>query len=192
MTDVWTALPGIVQSYDAITNTCVVQPAIKGLVRAADGATSWVQLPLFQDVVVHFPGGGGLALTFPLAQGDEVLVIFSSRCIDAWWQSGGIQQQAELRMHDLSDGFAIPMVWSVPNVLPNISTTTTQLRNQAGTAYIELTPAGVINIVAPGGLNVNGEIIATGEVIAKSSHTVSAHVHGGVTTGAGSTGGPTG
>ena len=29
-----------------------------------------------------FPGGGGFALTFPVAAGDECLVVFASRCID--------------------------------------------------------------------------------------------------------------
>ena len=63
---------------------------------------------------VVFPGGGGFALTFPVAAGDECLVVFASRCIDAWWQSGGVGEPMEPRMHDLSDGFALIGVRSQP------------------------------------------------------------------------------
>jgi hypothetical protein len=87
-TGVWTALPAIIQSFDATKLTCVAQPAIKAQVRAQDGSTSWVSLPLLVDVPVCFPRGGGCTLTFPVAAGDEALIVFSSRCIDAWWQSG--------------------------------------------------------------------------------------------------------
>ena len=104
----WTALPGIVTKFDPAKMTCEVQPAIKGYVRGPKGDASWVKMPLLVDCPVVFPGAGGFTLTFPIKAGDEVLVIFAARCIDSWWQSGGIQVQAELRLHDLSDGFVIP------------------------------------------------------------------------------------
>lgn len=198
LVEVWTALPGIViaddqgRGFNPAQSTCRVQIAIKAQVRSSSGTVTWQQLPPLVDVPIVFPGGGGFLATFPIQPGDEVLVIFSARCIDAWWQSGGVQQQAELRLHDLSDGFAIPAIFSVPRVPANISTTRAQLRSSDGSTYIELAAGGVVNIVAPGGLNVNGAIVATGEVTAKNTHTVSAHIHGGVTTGAGTTGGPTG
>ncbi|MGC8050122.1 Gp138 family membrane-puncturing spike protein, partial [Salmonella enterica] len=78
------------------------------------------------------------SMTFPVAQGDECLVVFASRCIDSWWQSGGIQEQAELRMHDLSDGFAILGFRSQPRALSNISTTSAQLRSDDGATFIDL------------------------------------------------------
>ena len=48
-------------------------------------------------------------MTFPIKTGDECLVVFACRAIDVWWQSGGVQPPAETRMHDLSDGFVIPV-----------------------------------------------------------------------------------
>jgi hypothetical protein len=145
----WTALPCIVESYDPSAITITAQPAIKGGVRRPDGSVELVALPLLLDVPVHFPSGGGFTLTFPVKQGDEVLVVFASRCIDAWWQSGGVQPPAEHRMHDLSDGFAFPKVWSQPNRLsPAPHANNVQLRNDAATDYVEITPAGLMRLEA--------------------------------------------
>ena len=126
---VWTALPGIIESFDADAVTCTVQPAIKAEVRAPDGSTEWVSLPLLLDCPVAFQRGGGGTLTFPIAKNDECLVIFASRCIDAWWSAGGVQVQSEFRMHDLSDGFVIVGPYSQPTKIWNISTNSVQLRS---------------------------------------------------------------
>lgn len=192
LVNTWTSLPCIVQSYNALQNTIVAQPAIKGRIRQKDGSYKWVNMPLLLDVPVVFPRGGNFLFTFPIQNGDECVVIFSCRSIDGWWQQGGVQLQTELRLHDLSDGFAFIGPHSLPNVPVGISVNSAQLRTVDKTCYIELAPGGVINIVAPGGLNVNGNLVATGEITAKNTHTVSAHVHGGVQTGGGNTGTPTG
>ncbi|CRL45415.1 hypothetical protein SGGMMB4_03116 [Sodalis glossinidius str. 'morsitans'] len=86
------ALPGIIQSFDAEAITCTVQPAIKGVISDAQGRAQSVALPLLVDVPVIFPRGGGVTLTFPVAVGDECLVVFADRCIDFWWQNGGVQE----------------------------------------------------------------------------------------------------
>ena len=82
-----------------------------------------------------FPGGGGWSITFPVSKGDEALVVFASRCIDDWWQSGGVGIQPDLRMHDLSDGFAIIGPRSQPRKLnPAISTIAVDSRKHFGIA----------------------------------------------------------
>lgn len=140
----WTALPGIVKSVDFDAMTCEVQPTIQGTVEDESGAVQSVNLPLLVDVPICFPNSNGFMLTFPLASGDEVLVVMASRCIDAWWQSGGIQRPMEARMHDLSDGFAIPGPRSQPRVVSDISSSEAQLRNTAGTTYLSITASGKI------------------------------------------------
>lgn len=187
----WTALPGIVQSYDAAKMTVVVQPAIKAQQLFPDGSKSWVTLPLLLDCPVMFPTGGGFTLTFPIAAGDEVLVVFASRCIDAWWESGGVQTQLEFRMHDLSDGFAIPGPRSQPRVLSNVSTDTVQLRRDNGSTYIELDGSNNINIVAPASVNVSSpQVVVTGGDVIADGISLKHHTHPGVEPGAGSTGEP--
>lgn len=140
----WTAMPGIIQSVDLAAMTCEVQPAIQGTIEDENGAVQSVNLPLLVDVPIVFPGAAGFIITFPLAAGAEVLVVFASRCIDAWWQSGGIQRPAEMRMHDLSDGFAIPGPRSQPNVVDGISSTALEIRNLAGTTLLSITAGGKI------------------------------------------------
>lgn len=135
------AAPGIIQSYNAGTNTATVQLAIREKVNQMDGTTQDTDLPLLLDCPVMMPRGGGYALTFPVAAGDECLVIFADSCIDAWWQSGGVQNQLEKRRHDLSDGIVIPGLWSQPRniaVGDGIALTAT-----GGGASVALTTSGV-------------------------------------------------
>lgn len=142
---IWTAIPCIVNSVDLDAMTCEAQPAIQGVIENEDGSTQNVNLPLLADVPIVFPSAGGFLVTMPMAKGDEVLVVFSSRCIDAWWQSGGINLPMEARMHDLSDGFAIPGPRSQPNVPSgDISSTDLQIRNDAGTTYLSIKANGKI------------------------------------------------
>lgn len=165
-TGIWTAMPAILQKYDATKLTCQAQPAIQAQVRSSSGSISNQTLPLLVDCPVVFPGGGGYVLTFPLAANDEGLIIIASRCIDAWWQNGGIQPQAELRMHDLSDGFFLPGVFSVPRVPSNIATDRVQLRSNDGSCSISLESGHVCEIIAPGGIKMTGPVSITGDVTA--------------------------
>lgn len=140
---VWTAMPGVIQSVDLAKMTCEVQPSIQGIVQDENGNTQNVDYPLLVDVPLVFPSCAGFLVTFPVAEGDEVLVVFASRCIDSWWQSGGTQNRpVEARMHDLSDGFALPGPRSQPNVAAGISATDLQIRNNAGTVYLAVKATG--------------------------------------------------
>lgn len=193
--DLWTAMPGIVQSVDWSTMTCSVQPAIKATTTDNNGIVQAVNLPILINVPICFPQAGGFALTFPMIAGDEVLVVWACRCIDAWWQSGGVQIPMEARMHDISDGFAIPGVFSKPNVFPSIATDQAELRNKDGTARIGIKSDGTININAAAGINMMGPVSVTGTIMATGEITsglipLSVHVHTGVTPGSGSSGPP--
>lgn len=147
--NMWTAFPAIVESVDLAAMTLTAQPAIQGVVTNAQDEDSYVNLPLLVDVPICFPNGGGFMLTFPIVKGDEVLIVLASRCIDAWWQLGGTQIPMEARMHDLSDGFAIPGPRSTPRVLAGISSTATQLRDSTGTIFLGITPAGLFQMQNP-------------------------------------------
>lgn len=187
---IWTALPAIVESFDATKLTVSAQLAIQAQVRQPSGGWQNVNITLCEDCPVIFMGGGAFLFTAPLVQGDEGLLILSSRCIDAWWQNGGVQPQAELRMHDLSDGFFIPLCFSQPKVPPNVSTTSAQFRTRDGAAYVELAPGHVINIVAPGGLNINAPVVFNGSITDSGKNVGATHVHSGVQPGGGDSGPP--
>lgn len=85
------ALPGIVESFDAETQTAVVQPAVK------HGS---VRMPLLRDVPVFMP------VSFEVNPGDLCLLVFSDCDIDAWIESGQAEEPMSGRMHSLSDAFA--------------------------------------------------------------------------------------
>ncbi len=181
--DIHTALPGIIQAFDAARMTCSVQIAIRGAIVQPSGQAQAVDLPLLVDCPVVFPGGGGYVLTYPLKAGDECLVVFSERCIDAWWQSGGVQAAAEYRLHDLSDGFVIPGPRSQPHVVTgSVDMIGAEFRRDDGTVRIKLTTNGV-EITAPGNVIVHGDVIADGI-------SLKTHRHGGVQSGGSTTGVP--
>lgn len=183
------SMPGIIQSFDHDAVTAVVQPAIKGVEQDESGADVSVNIPLLVDVPVVFPRGGGCTLTFPVKAGDECLVIFADRCIDFWWQSGGIQEPVDERMHDLSDAFCIVGPQSQAKKIGGISTSAVELRSDDGGTKLSLNPAsGAINGTAPGGFNLNGlKILSDGRLQLVDGSIVDKHTHGGVEPGGSST-----
>lgn len=117
-TETHCSMPGIVKSFDPATQTATIQPAIRSK-RYSDSGMQMADLPLLANVPVYFPGGGQYALTMPVQPGDECLVVFADSCIDAWFQSGGVQNQIDFRSHDLSDGFAFVGFRSRPKAIEN-------------------------------------------------------------------------
>ena len=105
------ACPGIIKAYNAEQQTVTVQLALREII-SLDGVQEEMEIPLLVDVPIVLPRAGGFVLAVAPVPGDECLVVFSDMCIDAWWQSGGVQSQADKRRHDLSDGFAILGAWS--------------------------------------------------------------------------------
>lgn len=161
--EVWTSLPGIIESYDASAQTASVQPAVKGWMKDEYGRMTFVELPLLVDVPVEFPAGGGFTLTFPVKPGDECVVEFQARCIDGWWQAGGIQKPLEKRMHDLSDGICRVGLRSQARMLaPAPDTESVQLRSDDGQAHLTIKPDYSMRLENPGGLihfTPEGEIV---------------------------------
>ena len=192
-------IPGIVESYDAAQQTVIVRVAVRECLIDAAGQEKWTDIPLLLDVPMVFPRAGGYVLTLPITKGDEVLVCFGDACIDAWWQNGGVQNQIDTRRHDLSDAFAILGPWSQPRRVSGYSTNSCQLRNEEGSAYVELSGSTInivgsaVNITAPnvtvtGRTTVDGKTTITGATDIQGRDFLS-HTHSGVETGGGSTGG---
>ena len=179
---IWTAMPGIIVSFNAGAVTASVQGAIKGQVRGEDGKTKAINLPLLVDVPVVFQHGGGYSLTFPVAKGDECLVVFGSRCIDGWWQRGGVQPALDQRMHDLSDAFAIVGPYSQAHLISGISTAGVQLRSDDGATVVEVVAGHVTLRAASVTIDTpmatfTGAIQAVGDIKA-ATISLEHHVHG--------------
>jgi hypothetical protein len=169
---VWSALPGVIQAVTNNGNTVEVQPAVNGRARQLDGTYKSIQMPKLVDVPICWQGGGGATWTFPIAVGDECLVVFASRCIDSWWQNGFVAPQrqtgadgkpvntlndpTEFRMLNLSDGFALVGVRSLKRAFSAFDAETARLRTDDDTCYLEFDPVGKkLKGVFPGGITLN-------------------------------------
>ena len=169
-----TCIPGIIQSFDAATQTVEVLPAIK-MRTVIDDIISHQDHPVIIYVPLVFPHVANFGITFPVAAGDECLLVFSQRAIDNWHDLGGVQPPDSnaigCRHHDLTDAFAILAPASVPNVFGAWNTNDLEIRNRSHTTIITVKNNGEVNITAPtsvtitsptvhitGDLNVDGDI----------------------------------
>lgn len=134
-----TAIPAVIKSFDPVTQTCEAQPTIK----RKDGSGNDVDYPLLVDVPVIFPRAGDYMITFPVAAGDECLIVFSQRCIDSWYATGEISSQFEPRAHDLSDAIAIPGLSSQKRNIQNFATDALELRNNKNDVKMSLKNSGI-------------------------------------------------
>jgi hypothetical protein len=194
----WTAMPGYILTYNPTAMTCEVQVAVQARYSQPQDdskyhnkqkgvrnyITNLIPFPKLMDCPVVFPQGGGAVLTFPLAPGDEVLVVFASRGIDWWWQNGcasGPQAPAEARMHDLSDGFVLPGPFSQPRTPSNTnsgrlpSPDLVELRSVDGAQSLAFNPkSGAVSIT--GSLDVGGSALigngASGSFTTSTGQTV--------------------
>jgi hypothetical protein len=199
----WCAMIGIVTDTSNFVEhgTVKVEIVIQAMVSDAQGVQIEQTIKPLVDVPVVFLGGGSMVATFPVSVGDEALIVFADRAIDFWFARGGVQRPAETRAHSLSDGIAIVGPRSLARSLVNLSSTSAQFRTIDASTFVEIAPGGVVNIVAPGGLNISGPVDITGDVNVTGSVTaseegtfnsipVSTHLHGGVQTGGSDTGTP--
>ena len=105
------ALPGVVDSFDADTQTVSVRPMLK----------QKKDLPMIRNVPVFFPGTRENAVTWQISAGDECLLVFADMDIDRWFETGEAEEPYSARRHDLADAFAFVGFRSGPGVLQDVS-----------------------------------------------------------------------
>lgn len=105
-------MPGIVRAYDAADETVDVQPVFdRPVTSAADRyATEFERLPILPSVPICWPAGGGSYITFPLAAGDHVLLVFCQKSISHWQETGAVGSAGDQRLHPLAGAVAYPGV----------------------------------------------------------------------------------
>jgi hypothetical protein len=100
MLDVHTALPANVLTYDPITKSATVQPAITRPIEGQSLRTVYETIKAIPNVPVLLAAG--------LAPGDKVLLVFSEADSQKWEGSGGIQNPTDHTRHGLGSPFCIP------------------------------------------------------------------------------------
>lgn len=103
-----TCLPGRIEKYSREEQKANVKPLIKK--QYLDGSAA--ELPVISNVPVVFPRTQRAGITFPLEQGDGVLLVFAERALDRWLSSGVDSGPGDSRKFDLSDAIAIPGLFS--------------------------------------------------------------------------------
>lgn len=196
LADLRVSIPAIVQSFDPVAQTVVVEIAVREVVKTQNGPQSVAIAPI-GDVPVILPSAGGYSLTLPLQAGDEGLLVFCDMCIDLWWSRGGIQDQFERRRHDLSDCGFFPGGKSQARVISNYSGTSAQLRSDDGNTIVDVAETGITLTADKVQINTTGDVdlTASGNVNISATSgtkidgkTFLTHEHSGVSTGAGVTG----
>jgi hypothetical protein len=134
MAQVWTALPGIVQSYDATTQTASVRPAVQDPKEDGDGLRVDTSLPVITDCPVAWPRGAGQYWHPGLAAGDEVVIVFTTLDPAVWYRTGSLSKAADVRRHHPSHAFVLPGVGSRGRPLPATPGAKIQRMEVGGTA----------------------------------------------------------
>ncbi len=106
--DIHVAIPARVERVDLAKGLVDATPLVKEVGEDAEGARLAKPFPVITNVPIVFPGAGGMRITFPVAAGDVVLLIFSERSLDKWLSQGGEVDPIDPRRHHLSDAIAIP------------------------------------------------------------------------------------
>lgn len=132
-----------IQSYNATLQTATAQVAYKKTYYERNALTGTydpvlVDYPLLADCPVIFPGGGGFALTFPVAAGDECLVLFNDRDINNWFAGNQGAEVDSPRAHAFADGFILVGPRSKPNVLTGVNGSGAELRTKDGTVKVSV------------------------------------------------------
>ena len=105
-----TSMPGVVKSYDPLTKTADIQPVLKTPLYDPETGDSdgSEELPVIPNVPVSFPRGGGWHISFPLATGDHVTLVFSEAATGQWRASGEVSEPLDVRRHALGYPTAFP------------------------------------------------------------------------------------
>ncbi len=114
--NVHVALPARVERFDSDKQVADVQPLLLVPLIDEDGTETTERLPVIPNVPVIFPRGSGFHLVFPLAVGDNVMVVFCERSLDLWKSRGGEVNPVEQTMHSLKGAVCYPGLY--PNTSP--------------------------------------------------------------------------
>ena len=115
--DIRVSMPVEVISYDISTNTVEVE--VMAVMTTNDDQN--MPYPPIVDCPCKFTRGGGFHVTHPYKAGDTGMVVFSDRCIDAWFESGRAMPSMDFRVHSMSDAYFVGAVANLTNLPPVFS-----------------------------------------------------------------------
>ncbi len=172
---------GIIEDFDAATQTATVQIVIKSVTSVANDGTQTVALkPLVKKAPVMMLYGGSSHITMPIAPGDNCLVLFNDREIDQWLVNGGTPVPETARAHDISDMIVFVGIHSFQNSIANYLTNGVRLAFST-TSKIDLT-TNLIESIATlfkhnGNMRITGTLEVDGTSDLKGNTLIEANLH---------------
>lgn len=137
---------GKIQSFDPLKQTASVTINYKKTFFLPNAIGVYepkaVDYPILTDCPVICLGGGNGALTFPIATGDDCVILFNDRDIDKWFQGSSSSPVATPRLHSFSDGLILVGLRSLNNVLPSYNGNDIELRSKDGLTKVAVNTAG--------------------------------------------------
>lgn len=148
-----TCTPGIIQAFNPETKRAEIQPAIKRILVNGE----LVSMPKLINCPLGLMQAGGFAVTLPVTPGDECMIHFTERSLDAWLQFGDIRQPKDIRLHHESDAYFLPVHTSVNNSISDYDQENVVIRNLDNTQKITLFSNGDVTIDTPADATINTE-----------------------------------
>lgn len=149
--DLNTHFPAQVVSYDGATNLCSVRSCIRRIRSDDPNHLTTVDLGVLDDVHVKQFGSGKCHLTVAPTEGSYGVMHVSDRCLDQWFDKGGIVDPGSVRMFDINDCFFDPGIY--PGVvdgnngqLPGgVATDGIEMRSRSGNTFVSVRVDGADN-----------------------------------------------
>jgi hypothetical protein len=139
------AMPALVEAYTPATAMADVRP-VHRIIQTVGGEDVEIDPPLISRCPVVMPVCGPFFTSWPLAVGDEVLLVICDRELDTWLYSGETTTPRSHRAHQLTDAVVIPGLSSFANPVTGRSATDMVMGLQTGAGSLRVTPAGVATL----------------------------------------------
>lgn len=122
-----------IKSFDPAKQTCTAKINYDKTIFTNDAsnnrAKKLLPYPVLLDVPVINLRGGKAGLSLPIKEGDQCIILFNDRDIDNWFNGARSGEVGSLRLHSMSDGFALVGISSQDNKVPNYDATRADLYN---------------------------------------------------------------
>lgn len=153
-----TCVPARILEFNPVNQTATIKICLDRIYFNYDTLAKLDTYPTLTEVPVHFPQGGGWSLTFPVAAGDDCIVLFSQRGYDHWFYDGkegdkltseGMPNMVQKRSFDLTDGFAIVGFNPLTSLIQTFNPDDMELRNTDTGQRVTLKANNDIELVTP-------------------------------------------
>jgi len=140
---------GTIQTFDPATQLASIQIAMKQVKDVLeDGTKTFQEYPVLLECPVVVLFGGVDFLSMPIQPGDSCIVLFNDREIDQWLYHGDGQYPVTVRLHDISDAFALVGIRSLTNSIASYLSNGIRLSHGNGSSQIDLKTALIESVAA--------------------------------------------